>query len=457
MAGGRFIPGQEEIRPGIYFHIETTGADRQKSNTTGIVLIPFLKHTWGKKGVCEINCDSPDANYAELGFSVFDRTDLQMLCIKEALKNARKVITYNVTDDGDKAACSPDIGDANLTITAKYAGSRGNVIKVDSVEIPSENETPKKYTVNVYFDNSVVETYANISDVSELVDKPSNYVTFTGSGVLSAFSAVTLENGKDGEATANEFSEFLNEAEKLVWNTVALPIEYSEITSGIFAALTTKIKYLNERAGKIRRAYVHKANADYEQIVSVINGVILDDGTEIPAHVAVAYEAGRDAAAVATDSFTEKAYENAVGVLNPLTHKEAEEANKNGKFFYSVDDDNTVVSEYDINSFVSTTEKKNRVFKKNRVVRTINAVLAAIKNEFKAGKYDNDENGWNIADGMGASILSDYEEIGALKNVDTASDFAIDRAKSDGESMYINVAIQPVDSADKIYITVKVS
>ena len=57
-------------------------------------------------------------------------------------------------------------------------------------------------------------------------------------------------------------------------------------------------------------------------------------------------------------------------------------------------------------------------------------------------------------EGIGRGMLQNYERDGALKNVDTNADFVVDRENSTGDAVYINVALQPVDSAEKYYMTV---
>lgn len=451
MAGGTFVKGEEKIRPGSYFNVQAKSNDKQSKNTSGIVLLPFAVHSWGPKGAITIDCNSPDAHFSELGGSVYDKSSEYMLAVREALKNASKVIVYNVTDIGTKATLTKD----NLKATALYAGSKGNNVRIE-VAVPDASE---KTTVTVYFNNDAVESVANISTIEELVNYKSNYVVFDGTGSLSAFAATNLSGGADGTATVAEFIEFLDKSEEFAWNTLALPIAHSDeennSNAGIFAAVVSKIKALNNEAGKNRRAYIAKYDsADFEQVVNVINGVKLDDGTEIPAHVAVAFEAGRDSSASAVASFTQKTYPNAVAVIEPLKHEDAEKAIMSGKFFYSLNDDYEVVAEYDINSLVTVPEGKNETFKKNRVIRTINAVTSSLKSEFKPGKYDNDEDSWNIAEGKGVSILLEYQKMGALKNVDSENDFKVDRISSNGDSMYFFVGIHPVDSADKLYLII---
>ena len=78
---------------------------------------------------------------------------------------------------------------------------------------------------------------------------------------------------------------------------------------------------------------------------------------------------------------------------------------------------------------------------------------------FPPNKYDNDDDGWNIMESIGKTILKLYGPrseggIGAIRNVDFDKDFLVDRELSHGDETYFNVGIQPVDSAEKLFFTI---
>ena len=57
-------------------------------------------------------------------------------------------------------------------------------------------------------------------------------------------------------------------------------------------------------------------------------------------------------------------------------------------------------------------------------------------------------------EGLGRSRLQLYEDDGATTNVNLDEDFLVDRGKSSGDSTYIRMGLQAVDSAEKFYIDV---
>ena len=57
-------------------------------------------------------------------------------------------------------------------------------------------------------------------------------------------------------------------------------------------------------------------------------------------------------------------------------------------------------------------------------------------------------------EGVGKSILKQFEDVGAITNVDYDADFLVDREASYGDKTYFDVNLQPVDSAEKLFFTV---
>ncbi|MFR0871298.1 MAG: phage tail sheath C-terminal domain-containing protein [Oscillospiraceae bacterium] len=110
--------------------------------------------------------------------------------------------------------------------------------------------------------------------------------------------------------------------------------------------------------------------------------------------------------------------------------------------------------EYDINSLVSFKKPKDKTYSKNRVIRTLDAIQETIQNNFPPTSTTTARPATPLK-GIGQTILKQYEDMGAIKNVDYDADFKIDESLSSGDEVYFIVAIQPVDSAEKLFFTVK--
>ena len=438
MAGGTFDKSVGKVRPGTY--IKASNQSTLGSSDRGMVLIPLINHSYGpEKEFITISNESVDSAIDKLGYSVYD-DDPSMLLIREAFKNASTVIVY-IAKAGTKAT----ITGGGLSATAKYGGSRGNALSYSVAANPVAG-----FDVSVYLDGSTVEAFEGVTDVSALTD--SKYITFTASEGTSLESAagISLTGGTDGTAANSDIAAFLDDMESVNFNTLAFPVT----EESLLAACVTKIKYLRENVGRGVKAVVPDYKADYEGIINVTNSVVIN-GVTLSNAQATAWVAGADASATNVQSNTHKIYVGAESVANAKTHEQAVAAIQNGEFFFSYSENGDVVVEYDINSLTSFTDRKDKSYSKNRVLRVFDSFAESIRLNFPPNKYSNNENGWNIMDGMGRSILKQFFDAGAIRNVDYDSDFAVVRGESKGDSTYFNVGIQPVDSAEKLYFTVK--
>lgn len=148
-------------------------------------------------------------------------------------------------------------------------------------------------------------------------------------------------------------------------------------------------------------------------------------------------------------------YLGAVDIVGGKNHAQAVAAINRGEFFFSFSEAGDVVVEYDINSLVTFDKPKDKTYRKNRVLRVFDTFGESLMRGFPPNKFDNSPTGWDIMEGIGRSLLRQFEDAGALKNVDYDNDFLVDRSASTGDETYFNVALEPVDSAEKLFFTIK--
>ena len=443
MAGGKFDKLAGKVRPGTYMNFESTRSDTVGTSERGTVIIPLLKPSYGPAGsYIELTNAGPDAEYAKLGYSVYDSDpNRQMLLIREAFKNASKVLIY-IPKEGTKAVAKHEL-EPNLTATAKHGGTRGNALTVTVAANPVGG-----FDVTVSLAGNTVAYYEGLSTVDDLIAQDCEYVTFTGSGALAAIAAMNLTGGTDATAKNDDLTTFMDTWEKVKFNTVAMPVTDSSMK----AAIKTKIKYLRESMGRGVQAVVPDFPADYEGIISIKNGYAIDDD-KLSAAEATAWVAGASAGASYVGSLTYDAVDGATDLVDALTHEEYVDAINKGHFAFSISEENKVIVEYDINSLTSFKQPKDETYRKNRVVRVMDTFQESIQLNFPPNKYANDSDGWDIMEGVGKSILKQFAEAGAITDVDYDNDFLVDRDASYGDKTYFNVNLKPVDSAEKLFFT----
>lgn len=443
MAGGKFDKLAGKARPGTYMNFESTRSDTVGTSERGTAIIPLLKPSYGPAGsYIELTNAGPDAAYAKLGYSVYDSDpNRQMLLIREAFKNASKVLVY-IPKEGTKAVAKHEL-EPNLTATAKHGGTRGNALTVTVAANPVGG-----FDVTVSLAGNTVAYYEGLSTVDDLIAQDCEYVTFTGSGELAAIAAMNLTGGTDATAQNDDLTTFMDTWEKVKFNTVAMPVTDSSMK----AAIKTKIKYLRESMGRGVQAVVPDFPADYEGIISIKNGYAIDDD-KLSAAEATAWVAGASAGASYVESLTYDAVDGATDLVDALTHEEYVDAINKGHLAFSISEENKVIVEYDINSLTSFKQPKDETYRKNRVVRVMDTFQESIQLNFPPNKYANDSDGWDIMEGVGKSILKQFAEAGAITDVDYDNDFLVDRDASYGDKTYFNVNLKPVDSAEKLFFT----
>ena len=443
MAGGTFKLSQPKVRPGTYVNVKNGRQPTASSSARGTAIIPLIGYDWGPRGQwIVISADSPDAHIAELGRSVYDDSNSAMLMLQLMLLGATTVYVY-IPDGGVAASADIAVGSGTMKATARYKGTLGNKIKIVSVANPVGG-----FDVSVVLDGYEVELFEGVTTIGEISGR-SEYVEFTGNGAMAAFASATLEDGSDATPGNSGISDFLDKSEKVRFNCMCFPTEEPSLQT----ALLTKIKYIRESIGWKCQAVAPNFAADYEGIINLTNSFEYG-GKSLSTAEACAWLAGMTAGADYVTSLTYATVTNATAVVGEMNNEESIEAINAGKTFFSVDESGNVILEYDINSRVSSDSETPQDIRKNRPLRVYDTFANDLLITFIPGKFDNDEDGWGVMEGLGRSMLQNYEDDGAITNVELDSDFLIDQGKSIGDSVYITVGLQAVDSADKYYFDV---
>ena len=463
---GFFYPGESEIRPGTYTRVESARPEEINKGLTGVVVMPLFNWPYGPaKEFFKISARDRNAQMAKLGFNLFT-TRPETLALRECLENAREVICY-IPKAGTRAKANGTADeDGNiLNAEAMYGGVLGNEFRYTVVANPDEG-----YDVTIFVGTEAVEEFEGLATVEELEKAGSQWIKFSGSGDLTPVAGVTLSGATPPVSTNLDITKFLDAAETVKWNTMYWPIdgntydEDGELTkdpakNALMEAFVSKIRHLRDNCGK----YVHAVCANYRAndmaITNVVNGVYKGD-VVIDEVTAAAWVAGLDSSSAKTQSNTARVYKGATEVYKPRTSDEIKAGIQAGEFQFVLDDNNEVQVEYDINSLTdfSTTwlgAKVDKSYRKNRVIREYDALATRIQAEFPPNKFDNDEAGWTIMEAIGASILTEFQQDHALKNVDVDTDFLIDREASIDDEVWCDVAAHAVEAAEKLYFHIR--
>lgn len=472
MAGGTWTT-QNKVRPGAY--INTKGATQPKPDTTlgRTLLIGSQDLNWGSNGIVEL--DSQSDFQALLGTKLSDN---KLATLREVLKGAITVLYLN-NNNGEKAK----IEDAALpwNFIAKYPGTKGNDITVD-VEKDPNDET--KITVKTIFGTEVVDSQVvrtttarglEANDYLDIVftgdntepkaevtaaDDGADFKLTAGKAKLEALAGSTSYKLAGGTTKADDVTEMLNDVLETQQYNVVTTAGFAP-DSNIHSLVATMVKRLREDEGyKVRAVVVNYEGGtkyDYQGVSVVANGVQLDDGTELDASTAAGWFAGASSSANEGTSLTYATYPNAVATFPRLNNEETIDALNHGRIVFTTRRDGSVVVEQDINSLTTFTEDTPKDFRKNRVLRTLDTIATDTQEVFETtfvGKVNNDSSGRDLFKANRASYLRDLTNSGVILDFDPA-DISIEPG-NDKDAVLVNLSVAPIDSMEKLYMTILV-
>jgi hypothetical protein len=437
MAGGTFT-AQNKVRPGVYVNIVSEGQSLGSLGERGIASIA-LALPWGNpKKILTINAG--DNVFDLLGYDI---TAPDLLLIKEALKRAKTLLLYRL-NTGTKATVTT----GNLTATAKFGGVRGNNL---AVVIQQNVDDNSKFDVKTLLDNNQVDLQT-VANIAGLVSN--KWIDFSGTGTLATTAGAPLVSGADGSVVNQDHTDYLAALELYEFNTVALSSTDSTL-KGVYAAFVKRLR--DDEGRKIQGVLENYPTADYEGIISVKNGVILADGTQLAAVKAVAWVAGATAAAQVNQSLTYSAYDDAVDANPRYTNSQIITALNNGEFLFTLNGGRAIV-EQDINTFKSFTPTKGKAFRKNRTLRVLDGLANDWKRTYETyyiGKVDNNDDGRNLFRKDCISLVQTYQGINAIQNFNSQTDIEVTQGE-EADAVFVSGTIQPVDSIEKVYMKVQV-
>ena len=442
MAGGIFS-SMNKVRPGAYINFNYGTEEPVYVGERGIATMALALPFGELDKIIEITADDMlnGKSLSKIGLS---NSDSQAFAINLALQNCQMLKVYNTNKNTVRANKTLENG---LTVTAKYGGSFGNKIAI--LITASEN----LFNVETYADGYFADSQI-VSTISELNDN--DFVTFSGTGSLTATESTLLTGGTDG--TSMESTEYLPKYFDLLKTTKFNTLALTSSTAADKTRVIEFIKDMRDNEGKyVQGVVANSPDADYEGIINVVNGVVLNDGTQVPTEIFVAWVAGATAGAAITESLAGKIIPNAVSITDSLDNAEIIEGLQNGKFILSLNQDGGVKVEKDINSLHTYTQGKKYVFSKNRVIRELDAIGSEIESIWEntyLGKVTANEAGRTLFKSSIINYLTELNNIGAIQNFDSSS--VIVEQGDDIDSIVASISVQPLDSMEFLYMTVNI-
>ncbi|MBS7527850.1 phage tail sheath family protein [Fusibacter paucivorans] len=432
LGGGTFVT-QNKVLPGAYINFVSAANASAALSDRGIAAVP-MNLDWGEDGIITLDSTSFQKDSLKMLGYAYDAEGLKDL--REIFRNASKVYVYRL-NAGDKATATAGL----LTATAKYAGTRGNDLKI---VVAANADDELKMDVSTYLETKHIETQT-VSTIDGLVSN--DFINFSGTGDLTATTGVELTGGTNlASVTGTEYQAALDAFESYGFNVLICPTA-DTTTEDLFIAYA---KRLRDENGIKFQVVVYRRYADHEGVISVENTVTDADAA---AHAMVYWVGGAQAAAAINKSTTNKTYDGEYAPDVAYTQSQLAAGITAGKYMlHRVDDMVKVLS--DINTFVSFTSEKSSDFASNQVIRILDQVAndtALIFAQRYLGKIQNSASGRNAFWSELVAMNKELQRLQAIENF--VSDDLVVEAGEAKDSVVVTNPIDPVVAMAKIYMT----
>lgn len=444
--GGTWNGVQNKVLPGVCIDFTSDRGLGLTVSSRGTVAIAEAM-SWGPVGTVQEIESSADMT-AYTGYPI---TAVQNRFLNEMLKGTNrtaapnKILLYRLNGTGGaqaKATISP------LTATAVYPGVRGNDI---SIAVTALTDPENSFQVSTIVDGAIVDSQVG-KTVADLAGNA--WVTFSGTGALTANVGTPLTGGVDPVTAATNYTDFLTAIEPYKFDVLI----YDGTDSTVRDAMVAFIKRIAEENGVYAQLVASGlTNPDSRFVVNVASGVTLSDGTALTPQQVTWWAGGALAGAQYNESLTYATYPDAVDVSTKLTNSQMVQAITGGQFILFADN-NVVKVVQDINSLVTYTTDITEPYHKNRVMRLLNTIANDLQTQFSdnyIGVVNNNDDGRMMFKKAIVGYLLDLQQNGGIQNFDSENDVEV-LAGEDIDAIVVNIGLYVVDSVEKIYVRITV-
>lgn len=428
LGGGTFVTQNKTI-PGAYINFVTTATGATVFGERGVVALGD-SFNWGSNDIFEVTAEDFYKN--SMALFGYDALDGKMIGIRDVFKNAKKIYVGRINgNNAKKASCT--FGEA------KYTGTRGNDIKIAVYSDPDDSSYKNVYT---YVGTTIVDTQ-RVKSMVEL--RNNNFVVWKSDATLTNTASMPMTGGTNGATTGQAVQSFLDDISGYSFNALTV-ISDNESINQLVAEYT---KRMRNTIGKKFQSIVHNYFADYEGVINIDPYAVSEED-----YLVAYWVAGAVAGCEINESLTNKVYDGEIEIDSLYTQSQLENKIKSGEFvFHRVGDKIRVLK--DINSFVSVTTEKGKMFQNNQTVRICDQIasdVAVLFEEYYMGKVPNDTSGRNS---LWSDLVKYHEKLVNIRALDEFDEEAISVEMGESKnSVVIYEKICPVNSMEQLYMKV---
>lgn len=463
---GTFTIGETKVRPGEYHRFENAGGISTAGARNGIIA-GVIRAKWGPLGSVVTFDPSTDVK------ATYGKGSTEDMITEMFKGGGSKGYFVRVGTGGtcgtivlkDDATSAVDV----ISITAKYVGSRAFTVSIRDSLI---NDTKRECII--YDGTSEFEkvtfaknpTEGEAAALAEALSASENFkatVAAKGSGKLAAVTQSAFTAGTDPTVSNEAYSAALNALEAYPFNVLCVDSEDKSVHAlvqtfidRIYAAGSYPMAVVSEKpstTNTIAARMTTAASYNDSKIMYVLNGGEDTSGNKLEGYINAARIGGIIAAVPSNQSVTHYVISGYAGLAETLTNTQIEAALQSGCIVLTTNSTGQVWIEQGINTLITPSGDEDEGWKKIRRVKTRFELMQRIGDTVDklVGKINNDTDGRAAVVAAGQSVI---DTMAAEKKLASGGLMSEDEANpAKGDSAWFVIAVDDIDSMEKIYLT----
>lgn len=461
---GIFTIGEKKVRPGVYYRYENSGGVETVGATNGITAALF-QADWGPLNK-EFDMDVTMKN----NISDYYGTDAHVKILKEAFTGGATTIRAVRIGNDDGAAMTITLknnattpADA-ATITARYPGARSFTVSIRTNLISDARECIVYDGTTIFEQFSFVAGDEEIANLVAAVNNSDNFSAKAATGATGLLANITqqpMAGGKNPTVTTTSYDKGTDVLERVKWNCLIVDTDDAAVHSLVQSFVQQSYETGHLGMGCVagisskdlaERMTVAAAYND-EKMVYILNGWNGSDGTTYNGYLAAARIGGMVSSFEANSSITHTVIDEAISLTEPLTNGEIIKAETKGCLVLTINDSDQVWIDSAINTLVTPDATQDEGWKKIRRTKCRFELMDRVDTtcEKLVGKVDNDTDGRQTIMATAQKVIN--EMIGEKKIMLGSTVYEDPANPAAGDSAWFKLAIDDIDSAEKIYMT----
>ena len=463
-----FIPGEQKIRPGVYFRYENYGAPPLAGADDGRCAA-VLRSNWGPLGqaVTIENFNDIAAIYGDGGAE-----GTTAVILEQFRGGARSVTAVRIGSGGTQGSYQIMSGSPAIPViqlTMRHPGNRAFALTIrPTLDDPNNRKELLLTEGTASLERFTFASGTGVDQVAALMSAAAASAYFTLTKLADAAAGLTTINQAAITPGTNPtaydvaaYSAAFEILEAQRWNVLA--IDTNDV--GVQAVMQM---YLNRvyRGGKfvigvlgedsavgIETRMQHASAFNDYQIVYVGTGFIDSAGTRYEGWQAAARVAGLIAGTPSNESITHTVITGAVDMTEPLTNNMYERAILAGMLTFSTSSTNAVWVESGINTLNAPTANDDAGWKKIKRVKVRFELMQRMNDTVEGliGNIDNNENGRMTIVQSGNAVCN---AMVTERKLLTGAQCEIDPDNTPtGDSAWFRVTADDIDALEKMYFT----